>query len=152
MEARIAQPAMVVPGAMEALIAFGNSAVNESVPLSTLELVKLRASQINGCSFCVDMHSRDALKEGDSAQRLFAVAAWRETDYFSDAERAALALTEETTRLADRADAVSDEVWTEAAKHYDEKGLASLVITIAAINAWNRLNAATHQPAAPLRD
>lgn len=148
---RIGQPAVVVPGAMEALIAFGDSAVNGSVPRSTIELVKLRASQINGCSFCVDMHSRDALKDGDSAQRLFAVAAWRETDYFSDAERAALALTEATTRLADRGEAVSDEVWAEAARHYDEKGLASLVVAIAAINAWNRLNAATHQPAAPLR-
>jgi AhpD family alkylhydroperoxidase len=108
------------------------------LPLGTIELVKLRASQINGCAYCVDMHSRDLKKAGESDQRLWSVAAWREATVYTPAERAALALTEEATRLADRA-AVPDEVWQEAAEHYDEQQLASLVVAIAMINAWNRI-------------
>jgi len=111
----------------------------------TLELVHLRASQINGCSVCIDMHPRMMKKAGETDERLFAVAAWRDAPYFNDAERAALALTEAVTRIADRSDPVPDAVWQEAARHYDEKGLASLLLTIAAINVWNRLNVSTRQ-------
>jgi AhpD family alkylhydroperoxidase len=119
--------------------------VNDSkVPQSTLELVRLRVSQINGCGFCVDMHSHDAKKAGETDQRLFGVAAWRDTPFFTDEERAALALAEAVTRIADRADPVPDEVWDEAADHYDEESLGALLMAIAAINAWNRLNVATH--------
>ena len=102
--------------------------------------MRLRASQINGCSLCVEMHARDLKKAGEKDERLFTVAAWRETPYFTDAERAALALTEAATRLNDRADPVNDEIWNEAARHYDEKALADLVLNIALINFWNRVN------------
>ncbi|WP_169984653.1 carboxymuconolactone decarboxylase family protein [Microbispora sp. H10836] len=110
------------------------------VPHPTLELMKIRASQINGCAFCLDMHGRDAKKAGESDERLWSVAAWREAPYYTDAERAALALTEAATRLADRPDPVPDEVWEEAAKHYSEEQLAALVVAIAQINAWNRIS------------
>jgi len=105
----------------------------------------LRASQINGCSICTDMHSRELKGLGESDKRIFTVAAWRESPYFDDAERAALALAEAGTRLADRPDPVADEVWDEAARHYDEEQLAALVLTIATINAFNRVNAITRQ-------
>jgi AhpD family alkylhydroperoxidase len=147
MQARMKNPAMIVPGAMEALYGLGATAKNGSVPYQTLDLIYLRASQINGCSVCVDMHARDLKKAGETDERLFAVAAWREAPYFTDAERAALALTEATTRLSDRGDAVSDEIWAEAARHYDESQLAVLVLNIALINFWNRLNAVTRQVA-----
>ena len=107
----------------------------------------LRASQINGCSVCVEMHASDLKKAGESDERIFAVAAWREAPYFTDAERAALALTEAMTRLSDRADAVPDDVWDEVARHYDEPALAALTLSIASVNLWNRLNAATRQVA-----
>jgi AhpD family alkylhydroperoxidase len=138
---------MTIPGAMEALQALWTAAKSGGVPQRTLELVNLRASQINGCGVCVVMHPRIAKKLGETDERLFAVAAWREAPYFTDAERAALALTEAATRLSDRADPVPDEIWDEAARHYDEKALASLVITIASINVWNRLNVTTRQVA-----
>ncbi|MEV7805759.1 carboxymuconolactone decarboxylase family protein [Microbispora sp. NPDC088329] len=109
------------------------------VPHATLELVKIRASQINGCAFCLDMHHRDAKKAGESDERLWAVAGWREAPFYSDAERAALALAEAATRLADRPDPVPDEIWAEAAKHYSQEQLAALVVAIAQINAWNRI-------------
>jgi len=144
-ESRMKNPAMVVPDAMQALQALGASVAKTGVPPRTLELVHLRASQINGCSVCVDMHPRIAKKAGETDERLFAVAAWRETPYFNDAERAALALTEALTRLSDRAEAVPDEIWNEAAQHYDEPTLAALIIAIANINVWNRLNVATRQ-------
>jgi AhpD family alkylhydroperoxidase len=111
----------------------------------SLELVHLRASQINGCSVCVDMHAKAARKGGESEERVFAVAAWRETPYFTGAERAALALTEALTRIADRADQVSDELWAQASEHFDETQLAALVLEIAHVNLWNRLNIATRQ-------
>jgi AhpD family alkylhydroperoxidase len=117
------------------------------VPGATLELVNLRASQINGCGFCTDMHTKDALAAGETQQRLNLVAAWREATVFTDAERAALELAEEGTRIADAAGGVSDEVWANARKHYDESQLAALVCQIAGINAWNRLNVITRQPA-----
>ena len=107
----------------------------------------MRASQINGCSFCVDSGSRHAKKSGETDKRLFAVSAWRETDYFSDAERAALALTEAVTRLSDRADPVPDPIWEAAAKHFDERALASLLLMIATTNVFNRLNVSIRQPA-----
>jgi AhpD family alkylhydroperoxidase len=138
-------PAMIVPDAMQALMALGRSSQKGGVPKGTLELIHLRVSQINGCSVCVDMHWRAAKKAGETDERIFAVAAWRESPYFTDAERAALALAEATTRLADRADAVPDDIWDEAARHYDEPALASLLLTIAIVNVWNRLNAATRQ-------
>jgi AhpD family alkylhydroperoxidase len=117
------------------------------VPQSTLELVHLRASQVNGCSACVDAGTRSARKAGETGERLFAVAAWREAPYFTDAERAALALAEAATRLADRTDPVPDEIWDAAASHYDERGLASLVLMIAVTNLFNRLNVTTRQVA-----
>jgi len=147
MESRMANPAVTVPGALDALQALSKATHQGGVPAETLELVHLRASQINGCSFCVDMHARDAMKAGESTERLFAVGAWREAPYFSDAERAALDLTEALTRLADRPDAVSDELWAEVSRHYDEPALAALILSIASINVWNRVNAAVRQVA-----
>lgn len=147
MQARMNNPAMIVPGAMKAMQALAAATQNSGVPPRTLDLVHLRASQINGCSVCVDMHSRDARRTGETDDRLFAVAAWRDAPYFSDAERAALALAETVTRLSDRADPVPDDIWNEAARHYDERALAALVISIAMINVWNRLNVTTRQVA-----
>ena len=147
MQARMKNPAMIVPDAMKALQALGASTEKGGVPAKTLGLVHLRASQINGCSLCVDMHPRMLKKAGETDERLFAVAAWRDVPYFTDAERAALALTEAVTRLSDRSDPVPDEVWNEAARHYDERALASLLVAIATINVWNRLNVATRQVA-----
>jgi AhpD family alkylhydroperoxidase len=138
---------MILPGAMPALQALAKAADTEGLPARTRELVHLRASQINGCSVCVDMHARDMRRQGESDERLFAVGAWRDAPYFSAAERAALALTESVTRLCDREDAVPDAVWEEAARHYDEQTLAALLLSIAQINVWNRLNAATRQVA-----
>jgi AhpD family alkylhydroperoxidase len=138
-------PAMIVPDAMQALQAVGKSVHKSGLSPQTIDLVNLRASQINACSVCVEMHARDLKKAGESDERIFSVAAWRDTPYFSDAERAALALTEAVTRLADRADAVPDEIWEDAADNFDEQALAGLVLAIANINVWNRLNAATRQ-------
>ena len=149
MQPRMKQPALVVPEAMHALQALGELTRRSKVPARTRELIHLRASQINGCSFCVDMHSRDLKKGGETAERLWAVAAWRESPLFTDAERAVLALTEALTRIADQPDPVSDPIWSEAARHYDEAALAAIVLEIAGINLWNRLNVATRQMAAP---
>src|SRR3954469_21579532 len=146
MQPRMKNPAMIVPDAMQTLLALGKLA-EQGVPAKTLGLVHLRASQINGCSLCVDMHARLSKKIGETEERLFAVAVWRDAPYFTDAERAALALTEAVTRLSDRTDAVPDDVWEEATRHYDEQGLAALLLSIAAINVWNRLNVATRQVA-----
>ncbi|QOZ30225.1 carboxymuconolactone decarboxylase family protein [Bradyrhizobium sp. CCBAU 51753] len=145
MQARMKHPVMVVPDAMTALQALSET-TKQALPEKLLELVHLRASQINGCSVCVDMHPKLARRAGETDERLFAVAAWRDAPYFTAAERAALALTEAVTRLSDREDPVSDAVWNEAAKHYNEQQLASLVLGIAAINVWNRLNVAVRQP------
>jgi AhpD family alkylhydroperoxidase len=147
MQPRMTQPAFVVPGAMEALQALDKTLYQADVPKETHHLVHLRASQINGCSVCVDMHARDLRKAGESDERIFAVAAWRETPYYTDAERAALALAEAMTRLSDRSDPVPDPVWDEAARHYDEHALAALTLSIATVNVWNRLNATTGQVA-----
>jgi AhpD family alkylhydroperoxidase len=145
MQARIQNPALSVAGAFEALRKLGASATTAGIPETTLYLVHLRASQINGCSVCVDIHSRELEYAGESGERIHTVAAWREAPYFSDAERAALALTEAATRLADRQDPVPDEVWDEAARHYTEPQLAALVVAIATINAYNRINVSTRQ-------
>jgi AhpD family alkylhydroperoxidase len=147
MQARMKNPLMVVPGALQALHALDKASANKDLPDITRMLVHLRASQINGCSVCVEMHAAELKKAGDTDKRIFAVAAWRETPYFTDAERAALGLTEAATRLADKSDPVPDDVWNEAARHYDEPALAALTIQIALINAYNRLNATTRQVA-----
>lgn len=143
--ARIANPALSAPGAMKALIAFSAAAKQAGLPQTTVYLAHLRASQINSCGVCVHMHAGELRQAGESDDRIFSVAAWREAPFYTAAERAALALTEEVTRIADRGDAVPDHVWDEAAKHYNEEQLAALVIEIAAINTWNRLNLATRQ-------
>jgi AhpD family alkylhydroperoxidase len=145
MNARIESPALTVPGALKALQGLGTAVRQAHLPETTLALVELRASQINGCSICVDMHSRELKNAGEPDRRINTVAAWREAPYFTDAERAALALTEAATRIADRPDPVPDAVWDEAARHYDERQLGALVLAIAGINAWNRINAATRQ-------
>jgi AhpD family alkylhydroperoxidase len=145
MHARTENPAVSFPDAVRAFQGPGNAVRQADIPETTLELVKLRASQINGCSVCVDWHSRALEHAGEPAERIHTVAAWREAPYFTGAERAALALTEAVTRIADRQDPVPDHVWEEAAAHYAEAQLAALVIAIAAINAFNRVNAATRQ-------
>lgn len=146
MEPRIENPVMTVPGVMAALQKLSAAAKHHAdIPEATRLFVALRASQINGCSVCCDMHSRELKILGEPDERIFTLAAWREASYFDDAERAALALTEAATRLADSPDPVPDEVWDEAARHYDEAQLASLVLAIATINTWNRLNATTRQ-------
>jgi AhpD family alkylhydroperoxidase len=151
MQARMTQPVMVLPDAYRAMLALSKAAKDAGVPLETAYLVHLRASQINGCSYCVEMHARELREAGASEERIWGVAAWRETPYFDDAERAALALTEALTRIADSADPVPDAIWEEAARHYDERALAALLIEIGSINVWNRLNVATRQPPAGAR-
>ncbi|MCU4748646.1 carboxymuconolactone decarboxylase family protein [Streptomyces xiamenensis] len=133
--------------ALRHINAAGQVITGSSLPQATQELVKLRASQINGCGFCTDMHSKDAAAAGESAVRLHLVAAWREATVFTEAERAALELTEQGTRIADAAGGVTDEAWAAAAKHYDEDQLAALVSLIAIINTYNRLNVLVRQPA-----
>lgn len=145
MDARIENPALTVPDAMQAMQKLAAAPRGAGVPESTTMLVSLRASQINGCSVCVDMHTRELKAAGEPDERIFTVAAWRETPYFTDAERAALALAEAATRIADNPDPVPDQVWDEAARHFDEPQLAALVLSIATINAWNRVNATTRQ-------
>ncbi|MEJ8648932.1 carboxymuconolactone decarboxylase family protein [Streptomyces sp. MS1.AVA.3] len=147
MDARMKNPAVVLPEAMQPLLDVVKATRQGGVPETTLELVHLRASQINGCSFCVDGGVKSARKAGMGEDQLFAVAAWREAPYFSDAERAALALTEAATRLADSSDPVPDHVWDDAADHFDERQLSAIILTIGVTNLFNRLNATTKQPA-----
>lgn len=122
-------------------------ATESALPTSVQELVRVRASQINGCGYCTDMHTKDALAAGESQQRLNLVAAWRDAGVFTDAEKAALALTEEGTRLADRTIGVSEQTWQAARTHFDDEQLAALIAVIAIINAWNRLNVISGTPA-----
>jgi AhpD family alkylhydroperoxidase len=129
------------------LISAHKPLTDSALPAATQELVKLRASQINGCAYCTDMHAKDAAHAGETQLRLNLVAVWREATVFTEAERAALELTEQGTRIADAATGVTDEAWANAAKHYDDDQLAALVALIAEINAWNRLNVITRQPA-----
>ncbi|MGQ5262287.1 carboxymuconolactone decarboxylase family protein [Micromonospora sp. ZYX-F-536] len=146
-EPRIQNPANLLPDTVKAINLLYKAAHSAGVPGSTLELVHLRVSQINGCGACVDSGARGARKAGETEERLFAVAAWRETPYFTEAERAALALAEAATRLADRADAVPDDIWEEAARHFGEKELGAIVLWVATSNFFNRLNVTTRQPA-----
>jgi alkylhydroperoxidase family enzyme len=146
MQERMKNPAMLVPGAMQHIQALAKSVEHSGVPERTLGLVHLRVSQINGCSVCVDLTLR--FNHGqDTNERLFTVAAWRDAPWFTEEERAALALAESVTRLSDRADPVPDEIWNAAAAHYNEGQLAALVLWIAVTNVWNRLNVATRQVA-----
>jgi AhpD family alkylhydroperoxidase len=147
MQARLENPAGLLPDTVKAVNILYKSAFSAGVEPAVLELVHLRTSQINGCGPCVDSGARNMRKSGETDDRLFAVAVWRETPYFTDAERAALALAESAARLADRADAVPDDVWNEAAAHFDEKQLAAIVLWIATTNFFNRINVTTRQPA-----
>ncbi|PPS78643.1 carboxymuconolactone decarboxylase family protein [Streptomyces sp. MH60] len=147
MDARIDYFGNALAGKVMKHLNSAGAAIQAALPVATQELVKIRASQINGCGFCTDMHTKDATAAGEDQQRLNLVAVWREATVFSDAERAALAVTEQGTRIADAAGGVSDEVWAEAAKHYDEDQLAALISLIAVINAYNRINVINQQPA-----
>ncbi|WP_327088671.1 carboxymuconolactone decarboxylase family protein [Nonomuraea sp. NBC_01738] len=135
------------PKAYEALLAIEKFLNSSALPKPLLELVKIRSSQINGCGFCLDMHNRDAKKAGERDERLWGVAAWRESPYFSDQERAALALTEAMCRIADNPNGVPDDVWNDAAGHFDEETLSVLIMAVAQINTWNRINVTVRQPA-----
>ncbi|XXU06885.1 carboxymuconolactone decarboxylase family protein [Sorangium sp. So ce854] len=151
LKARTKNPARLIPGIIQPIQALLGAVKKCGVPARTLELVHLRTSQINGCGFCVDIGARELKKAGETDERLFAVAAWRDAPYFTDAERAALALAEAATRLSDRADPVPDDIWEEAAKHYDEPALAALTLHIALINCFNRVNVATRQVAGSVK-
>jgi AhpD family alkylhydroperoxidase len=147
MQARMKNAAAVLPDVAQALFGVNAALAKTSLPPRIAELVHLRVSQINGCSVCVDGHARLMKKSGESEERMFTVAAWRDAPYFEDDERAALALAEAVTRLSDRPDPVPDDIWAEAARHFDEEQLAALLVQIALINVWNRLNVSTRQPA-----
>jgi AhpD family alkylhydroperoxidase len=149
MQSRMKSPALTLPGAFDALRALAQAVEHADLPRQTVELVHLRASQINGCAVCVEMHSRALKKLGEKDERIFALGAWHESPYYSEAERAALALSECVTRLSDRADPVPDELWDEAARHYSPEALSALVLSISVVNLWNRLNAATKQISGP---
>jgi AhpD family alkylhydroperoxidase len=151
MQARMNNPVMILPDALQALYALNKATEDKGLSAAFIQMVHLRASQINGCSVCVDMHARELKKAGESDDRVFAVAAWRDAPYFSDAERAALALTEAVTRLSDRENPVPDNVYNEAAKHFDETTMAALILSIAQINVWNRLNVTVRQVAGQWR-
>jgi AhpD family alkylhydroperoxidase len=144
---RMPNPAVLIPEAMQALIAVNKAIAGVGVGAKLLSLSHLRASQINGCSPCVEGGARQSRKNGATEEQVYTIAAWRETPWFSDEERAVLALTEAITRLSDNPNPVPDEVWDVAAKYFDRKELAALVINIAITNAFNRLNAPTRQQA-----
>src|SRR5215471_17398313 len=148
MAQRMRNPEKILPDAMKGAQLLIKATGEGGVPQKTLELVHMRASQINGCSACVEYGITAAARSAEGLDRLVRLPAWREADCFTDAERAALALTEAATRLADRPDAVTDEIWAEAARHYDEKGLAALVLMIATTNAFNRINTTIRERAA----
>lgn len=152
MKGRISNPSVSLPGALDAFQDLAKAVATAGLPETTLALIELRASQINGCSVCVDIHSRQLQHLDMSSEKMHTAAAWREAPYFNDAERAALALTEAATRLADKPNPVPDEIWDEAARHYSETELAALVLAIAVINAYNRVNVATAQLAGPWTD
>ncbi|MEY7980147.1 carboxymuconolactone decarboxylase family protein, partial [Streptomyces pilosus] len=152
MDARIDLFGNALAGKVLRHINSANRVVHDStLPLATQELVKIRASQINGCGFCTDMHTKDAAAAGETALRLNLVAVWREATVFTDAERAALEVAEQGTRIADAAGGVTDEAWADAAKHYDEDQLAALISLIAVINTYNRINVINRQPAGDYR-
>lgn len=145
MEARMPDVYRLAGGGYQALAALEQFLQGSGVPHHILQLVRLRAAQINGCSTCVDLHAHRAHEAGESDERLWTVAAWRETSYFTDQERAALALTEAVTRIADNPDGVPDDIWNQAAQHFDASTLAALVMAIASANAWNRINVTTRR-------
>ena len=147
-QGRMNNPVMVVPGALQPLLELAKSAREVGLSPTTADLVHLRAAQINGCSYCVDMHSRDLKKAGETDERLFAVAAWREAPFFDERERAALALTDAVTRLGDHG--VPDDVWDEAVRHWSQEGVANLLLAIGTINVWNRIVISTRRQPPPL--
>jgi AhpD family alkylhydroperoxidase len=147
MQARMESPGMVLPEATAAIQDLVKVAYSSGVPRATMELVHLRTSQINGCSYCVSSGSTSAKRSGESDERIFGVAAWREAPWFDEAERAALALAEAMTRLSDRPEAVSDDLWDDATRHFDERQLAGLILWIGVSNLFNRINTAIRQPA-----
>ena len=147
MKARLNNATAVNAQAVQALYALGNAIEKSGLSRELTGLVQMRASQINGCAVCLDMHAREMKLAGETDERLHAIAGWRDAPYFNDAERAALALTEAVTRLSDRPDPVPDDVWNEAARHFNEQELANLVLAIGLIHVWNRLNVATRQVA-----
>ena len=151
MQARMKSPVMVLPESLQAMFALNKSVEDKGLSPALMQMVHLRASQINGCSVCVDMHARELKKHGESDDRIFAVGAWYDAPYFTEPERAALALTEAVTRVNDRADPVSDAIFAEAARHFDEKAMAALILSIGIINVWNRLNIAVRQVAGQWR-
>jgi AhpD family alkylhydroperoxidase len=128
------------PGAFKALLDTERQVRESGLEAPLLDLVKTRASQINGCAWCLDMHSKDARARGETEQRLYLLSAWREAPFYSERERAALAWTEAVTQIATQG--VSDELYAEARRHFDEKSLVDLTLAIVAINAWNRMNVA----------
>lgn len=145
MEPRMKNPAALLPGAFEHIMGINAAVAKGGVPEAVLHITHLRASQINGCAACIDGGVVLAKRSGETDNRLFAVSAWREAPYFNAGERAALALTEAMTRLSDRPDAVPDEIWDEAKRHFDERALAALVLHVAETNLFNRLNVTTGQ-------
>jgi AhpD family alkylhydroperoxidase len=145
--ARMPHPAFLLQGGFDALGGIQRVARSVGLPDAVLNLVTLRASQINGCSWCSVEHAKEMREDGSSDERIFAVAAWRDAPHFTGRERAALALTESLTRLADTPDAVPDELWAEVAAHFDRKEIAGLLFEIGLINVWNRINVAIRQPA-----
>jgi AhpD family alkylhydroperoxidase len=147
MTPRLKNPAEVIPEALQPIQAIYAAALKSGVPNATHALVHLRIAQINGCAPCIDGGAKHAKQAGETDERLFAVAAWREAPYYTEAERAALALAESVTRLSDQPDAVPDEIWQEATRHYNEQGLAGLLLSIAMANFFNRLNVPTRQVA-----
>jgi AhpD family alkylhydroperoxidase len=144
-------PATIIAETVKGTQSMWAAAYAAGIPPATLGLVHLRASQINGCAVCMDSAAKGARKTGESDERMFTLAAWRDAPYFTDAERAALALTESITRMADQTDPVPDDVWNEAARHFEQRQLAALVVAIATVNVWNRLNVATRQVAGSAR-
>ena len=147
MQPRIKNAAVILPGAMQAIQALNASIEKAGAPPAVLQLAHLRASQINGCAVCIDYGVKHAKGSGETDERLYAVSAWRDAPYFSDAERAVLALTEAVTRIDDRSDPVPDDIWAEATKHFDDRALAGIVLSIATTNMFNRINVATRQVA-----
>ncbi|MFF4622655.1 carboxymuconolactone decarboxylase family protein [Nonomuraea jabiensis] len=147
MEARMKNPATLIPAAMQPIMQVMKAAQSQGLPQELMEMIHLRVSQINRCSFCVDAGLKNLRKLGESDDRIGLIAAWREAPYYTEAERAALELAEASTRLADRDDAVSDEIWDNAADHFDEQQLASILLMTAVTNLFNRLNAPIRQVA-----
>jgi AhpD family alkylhydroperoxidase len=139
----------VSPQSLRPLFALGAQIEASSLEQPLLELVKMRASQINGCAYCLDMHSKDARAEGETEQRLYLLGAWRETSLYSERERAALAWTEAVTLVAEGH--VPDDVYDEASSHFSEDELVTLTLAVVAINGWNRLNIAFRMEAGAYR-